>query len=185
LIESYIDLKLEKSFSNSQKDKIKLALLWEIESGFNLSTIWEGLLNKVLKPLKQKIDKLKSWDFDDATNNTDDILWMSEIENSMTEMFDDFWLDLKVKELDEKIKKINEEKNTWEITDLKSVLTIINPDNASSINFNTIKAKTEKIVGVLNNWKNIADWVQKGLEKLPFGLWDMISNYKVTATYVR
>ncbi len=176
LIESYIDLKLEKSFSKVQKDKIKLALLWEIESGFNLSAVWEWLMNKVLKPLKQKIDKLKWGDFDDATD-TKDIPWMSEIENSMTEMFEDFWLDLKVKELDEKINKLNEKKDSWEITNLKSVLTIINPDNASNITFDTIKTKTQKLVWLLGNWKNIANWVQKGLEKLPFGLWDMISNW--------
>ena len=176
LTESYIDLKLEKSFSASDKDKIKLALLWEIESGFNLQAIWEWLMNKVLKPLKAKIDKLKSGDFDDSTS-TKDIPWFSEIQSSMAEMFDKFWLELKVKELDEKIEKINLEKDSGEITDLNSVLTIINPDNASNINFNTIKKKTENIVKVLDTWRNTTKAVEEGLKKLPFGLWEAISNW--------
>jgi len=176
LIESYIDLKLDKSFKKEQKDKIKLALLWEIESWFNLSTITEWFLNKVLKPLKAQIDKLKSGDFDDATN-TKDIPWMDKITDDMTEMFEDFWLDLKVKELNEKIEKINDEKDSWEITDLKSVLNIINPDNAQSINFDTIKTKTEKIVWVLDSWRKVTDNIQSGLKKLPFWLWDMITKW--------
>ena len=176
LVESYIDLKLAKWFSRNQKDKIKLALLWEIESGFNISSIWEWLLNKVLKPLKQKIDKLKSGNFDETTS-VDDIPWFSDIQNSMEEMFSNFWLDLKVKELDEKIKKINEEKETWEISDLKSVLNIINPDNVDSINFDTIKAKTEKIVWILDKWRTVANQVKNWLEKLPFGLGEIITNW--------
>lgn len=176
LIESYIDLKLDKNFSNSEKDKIKLALLWEIESGFNMQAIWKWLLNKVLKPLNAKIEGLKSGNFD-GTTNVSDIPWMSEIEDSMTEMFDDFWLDLKIKELNEKIEKINVEKESGEITDLESVLNIINPENASNISFETIKAKTTNIINILEPWRNIANSIDKWLDKVPFWLGWMIKDW--------
>lgn len=175
IIEQYIDFKLDDSFNPKQKDAIKLALLWEIISWFNVSTALNDLMNRVINPLKKMLESFNGSKKDGK--KPEDTKEFSDIQKSMKWMFKNFGFDLKLEKLDKKIDKINSTKQDNSITDLKSVLTIINPGEASNISFDTIKTEATKIAETLWKWRNTWNDIEKALDKLPFDLGWIIKNW--------
>jgi len=167
----YLDLKLDYSFSSSEKEIIKLALFWEIEKKMNFSWMAELALNKILSPIKNLINKFKK-------NKTWDIK-TKDLENISKE-FDGFWEKFGISGISEiidaKINIVNEAKKAnKKFEKIDDILWITNPSEVWKINKKTILENTKKLAETLKKWKTVWDNIKEGLKNMPF--WETIISW--------
>lgn len=173
----YIDLRLNDKFSDTEKDKIKLIMVWEIQKILDLKSVIGSVMNDLLLPLKNIIN---SFNWSESISEK----WKkikedsSEIGDKFSEVFKNFWLWWKAEIIDSQIDKINKAKiNNRELNSLSSVLNVLDVEGKNKSNseiFDTIKKTTEELAKKLSLWKNLWNEVKKWINSLPFWFWENI-----------
>lgn len=177
LVWSYVEFKLDKNFSDSEKSNIKLIILWEIQKEMQLNSIMWSIVKNLLNPMKDLINNFNS--DKELWNKSEDITKsIGKIATEFSNIFKELWLESKIKIIDSKIEKINKEKreNKKEFKCLTDVFYTINWVSDAYMTekqlFDNIKLETEKWSKLLNSWVEVWDALVKWIEKLPFNLGD-------------
>ena len=170
LFNAYVETKLDKSFTPSQKDQIKLALFWVVEKKLNPAWLVEVTIQKYIKPLQDLIARFNSKEENEAEVKKEDF---GKLSKSFDETFEKLGISGLASFVDDKIDKINKKKST----SFDSVIVIIDPKNKWKITKETIKKDTEKLAKQLESWKQSWEQIKKSLKKLPMWIGETIMGF--------
>ena len=190
---SYIDLKLEWNFTDTEKDSIRLTLLNDVFNTFDVNSSVQSVLNGFLKPLGSILTDWKvKTDLWDAIEDSSSKL--TEMTTKFSTTMTSLWLQSKVEEIDAKIAKINTDKKSNPSIDLsepQKIQWLLDSKNVTNISkeammislkwkldllswkINKSKEVAGEILNVVNNapfWSDVVDWVKDFAKDSPL-LW--------------
>lgn len=185
IVWSYIDLKLDSSFSPIEKEVIKLTIFWEIQKLIDINKIWNLVIDKLFSPLKKllsvfsnskKSQEKSSKNYSLMDNKSEGInsQSFSEIKEEFDSISINFWVNSISEIIDEKVEKLNYQKWKKKFETIDSVLSITSPDDIWKITKESIIKDAQKIAITLEKWAKLWNDIKWGLNKLPFWLWEDI-----------